>query len=81
MNALALREALSDKFTDGERWIIKWQFRLLGDFETALVGAIARADEGNLYKLRLGFPMQVEAYLEWTRGNMAQLLRSRGIGV
>ncbi len=71
----------NDQFTDGEKWIIQWQFRLLGDFETALIDAITRADEGNLMKLALGFPMQVDAYLEWSRGSMGQLLRSRGIDV
>jgi hypothetical protein len=32
-----------------------------------LWGAITRADDGNLYRLRQGFPNEVDGYLAYTR--------------
>jgi hypothetical protein len=51
-----------NSLTPGEEFIIKWQFRLLGDFKTALITAITRADGRNLERLALGFPDEVEGY-------------------
>ncbi len=62
-----------------EKWVVKWQFGLLGDFESALAGAIVRADDRNLERLAEGFPTQVSAYLAWSRGDMAQRLRKAGL--
>ncbi len=64
-----------------EKWVIRWQFRLLGDFETALAEAIARADERNLERLNGGFPTQVSGYLAWSRGDLARRLRKAGLDI
>ena len=50
------------ELTEEEEFIIKWQYRILGDFTTALIDAIKRADSSNLARLALGFPMEVKAY-------------------
>jgi len=50
------------ELTPGEKFIVKWQFRLLGDFGKALIEAIMRADDDNLERLVMGFPLEVEAY-------------------
>lgn len=54
-----------DKLDASEWWIVKWQYRLLGDFHRVLFEAICRADETNLYKLSLGFPDEVEGYKKY----------------
>lgn len=71
----------SPDWTPSEKWVIKWQFGLLGDFSVALATAIKTADEENLAKLRLGFPMQVDGFLQWNRGNLGQRLREAGLGI
>ena len=58
---------LFPQLTEGEEFIVKWQYHLLGDFKTALVTAIALADRGNLEKLRKGFQDEVEGYLNYSR--------------
>jgi hypothetical protein len=78
------REAIGKFLADDangtcEQWVVRWQLGLLGDFESALAGAIVRADEGNLERLGQGFPTQVSAYLAWSRGDMAQRLRKAGL--
>lgn len=55
------------KFTPGETFILHWQFRMLGGFKTKLAEAIAKADEGNLARLRLGFPDEVDAFKSFSR--------------
>ncbi len=42
--------------------IYDWQYRMCGDFQTALWDAITRADEDNLDRLASGFPVEVRAY-------------------
>jgi len=69
----------SPAFTEGEKWVVKWQFRLLGDFQTSLAVAIATADDENLAKLALGFPEQVQGFLGWNRGDLATRLRAAGL--
>jgi hypothetical protein len=71
----------SSDWNDGEKWVIKWQFRLLGDFETALAEALCRADEDNLIKLSLGFPSQVQGFLSWNRRGLGQRLREAGLDI
>jgi len=56
-------EGLSPK----EEFIVKWQFRLLGDFKKALIECIMRADDENLARLEYGFPDEVGGYLNYTR--------------
>lgn len=53
---------------EDEVFIVKWQYRILSGFKTALVGAILRADENNLLLLEKGFPMEVAAITSyrWT---------------
>ncbi len=69
----------STELTDSERLIARWQFGLLGDFQTSLFYCIARADDNNLMALSLGFPEQVTGFREWKTGNLAAKLRSLGL--
>ncbi len=64
-----------------EQWVIKWQYQLLGDFQAALAGAIACADESNLARLALGFPDQVQGFLAWSRGDLGHRLRKSGLEI
>ena len=59
--------------------VLKWQFRLYGSFFTALFDAIKLADDGNLERLRLGFPVEVTGFIEWNRGSLAEKLREKGV--
>lgn len=59
--------------------VLKWQWQLYGDFFTALFAAIARADDGNLERLRLGFPIEVTGFIEWNRSGLADELRRKGV--
>ena len=59
--------------------VLKWQWRLYGDFYTALFDAIKRADDANLAKLALGFPVEVAGFLAWNRGSLARELREKGV--
>jgi len=49
------------KLTEGEQFVIYWQFGKLGHFRRALAEAFVRADEENTAKLALGFPEIAEA--------------------
>ena len=69
----------SPDFTPGEKWVVKWQFRLLGSFQTALADAIKLADDDNLARLASGFPDQVQGFLGWNRGDLARRLRDKGL--
>ena len=55
------------QLTDGERALIEWQYGIAGDFKKGLWQAIAHADEGNLQRLRTGFPIEVDAFLRFSR--------------
>ncbi len=55
------------RLEDDELIAIKWQYKVYGDFFTALFNAIIRADEGNLFRLGGGYPNEVRAYKRWTR--------------
>ena len=57
----------SEELTPEEDWIAKWQYGYLGHFHKALFEAICAADEGNLNRLSLGFPDEVEGYRKYTR--------------
>jgi hypothetical protein len=51
------------KLNVGEVELLQWQFGGdLGNFKTALWKAITHSDSGNLDRLGLGFPDQVEAF-------------------
>ena len=74
----------SDQFDEAEKWIVKWQYNRLGDFQKALANAITRADDDNLESLALGFPMQVNAYRRWALGgvpSIAPKLRATGLDI
>jgi len=64
-----------------EKWVVKWQFRLLGDFGTALAEAITRADDNNLERIAKGFPDEVAGFLDWSRGLLGHRLRAMGLEV
>ena len=75
-----VRKILADpNFTEGEKWVVKWQHRLLGSFQTALADAIKLADDDNLARLAKGFPEQVQGFLGWNRGDLARRLRAAGL--
>ena len=57
----------SEGLTSEEDWIAKWQYGYLGHFHSALFDAICAADEGNLDRLSLGFPDEVEGYRKYTQ--------------
>ncbi len=65
----------------GERFIVEWQYNVLGSFGMALADAMSRADEPNLNKLSAGYPEEVEAYRNYTRtrGWWADVKRRAGI--
>ena len=50
-------------FTEEETIAYAWQYGMLGDFHTSLMQTISKADTPNLYKLSLGFPADVNAYI------------------
>ena len=72
---------MSEKWTPEEKWVIKWQFRLLGDFHRALFDAIKLADEHNLARLAEGFPSQVAGFMAWHAGDLGKRLREAGLEI
>jgi hypothetical protein len=55
------------KLNAGEQSLVDWQLRRgLGGFESALWGAICRADTGNLARLEVGFTQHVAAYRKYS---------------
>ncbi len=72
----------SPDWTEGEKFIIQWQFEMLtSDFQLALIKTITRADGDNLARLELGFPIEVAAFRSWSHGNLGERLRKAGLGV
>ncbi len=55
------------KLTPMEFAVVEWQYNLCGGFKSALWGAIKRADLGNLERLRLGFPLEVEGFIAYSQ--------------
>ena len=45
-----------------EAFVVKWQYRLLGDFEAALAICLTRADHKNFDRLEVAFPTQAGGY-------------------
>lgn len=77
-----VREILASKqFTETEKFIVKWQFGMLGSFKAALVDVIKLADEDNLAKLAKGFPEEVAVFIAWNAGDLAERLREAGLEV
>ena len=74
----------SDEWTEGEKSVVKWQYRLHGDFKTALWTAIIRADESNLRCLGKGFPDEVAGYMAWAWSepySLGKKLRKTGLWI
>ncbi len=69
----------SGELDPAESYIVRWQYRLLGDFQALLAQTIARADDNNQMALSLGFPLEVRAHRAWRKGDMAQRLRAKGL--
>jgi len=79
--ALVVTFLESDQWTAAEKWVIRWQFGLLGDFQEALSEAIKRADDSNLARLEFGFPEQVAGFTAWSRGDLGTRLRNAGLEI
>lgn len=47
--------------------VYEWQFKMSGSFKTALMEAIARADQDNLAKLASVFPNEVFGFVSFSR--------------
>ncbi len=56
-----------ENLDESEKFIVKWQYGRLGCFEEELINAIMIADDKNLGKLRLGFPIEVDGYINYTQ--------------
>jgi len=70
-----------DSLTEGEKFIVKWQYHLLGSFFTALANAIATADRDNQYRLRKSFPEEVSAMIAFKEidGYWSEVQKKAGI--
>lgn len=81
VKALSREEALAltSSMSAGEQFIVRWQLSALGEFRTQLANLMARADENNFERLRLGFPSEARAMEGWLRGGLAQHLRELGL--
>ena len=69
----------SPDWTPAEKAVVKWQWRLYGDFFTALWNAIKLADDQNLARLARGFPDEVEGLHLWREEDLAVRLRAAGL--
>lgn len=49
-----------------ENAVMRWQYRMMGGFESALWDAISRADTNNLNALGMGFPIEVGGYKKYS---------------
>lgn len=56
-----------NKLTQGEKSLYNWQFRQHGSFFNHVWLAISVADEYHLERMRLAFPSEVEAYINYAR--------------
>lgn len=79
-NPEKIREIIqSPNWDETEKSVVKWQFGLHGDFKKSLWQTISRADDDNLDKLFMAFPIEVTGYRAWTRGDLAARLRATGL--
>jgi hypothetical protein len=65
-----------ENFDRIDRQVLKWQYKMHGHFFTALFEATMRADLVNQRRLKLGFPDEVEGYLRWTTGDLAERVKT-----
>ena len=70
-----------EKLDESEKFIFIWQYGQLGDFKAALIQVIMLADKNNRAKLRLGFPNEVDGYINYsrTKGWWQEVQRKAGI--
>lgn len=71
----------SDQFNESDKWVVMWQFGYLGDFQRLLSSAIKQADENNLRKLAMGFPVEVEGFIRWSQRDLGERLRAAGLDI
>lgn len=75
----AMKAVGSGELSLTEEIILKWQWGLGGDFYTALMNAICRADEENLDRIARGHGNEVVAYRAWKTTWIGESLRERGL--
>ena len=79
----AINEALlSEELNDGEKECIQWQFPNvvpLPGFKAVLWEAMKRADSENLFRLRLGFPEEVDALRAFRNGELGEKVKKYGV--
>lgn len=71
----------SDEWTESEKAVLRWQFRMNGDFFTALWDAICKADHNNQYRLSLAFPVEVHGYRQWAYEDLGERFRKAGLSL
>jgi hypothetical protein len=72
----------SPDWTESEKWVIRWQFGLLDDdFAKPLAECIKLADQYNLMRLELGFPVEVGGFKQWAYSDLGERLRSAGLRI
>ena len=70
-----------DNLTDGEIFIIDWQFNSAGGFRKCLAELMSKSDTSNLNRLAKGYPEEVQAYLNYigTKGWWADVRERAGV--
>lgn len=71
----------SSEWSTVAKTAIRWQYKMQGDFEKALWGALVLADEQNLERFRLGYGVEVATLLEWRHGDIGKRLREAGLDI
>lgn len=71
----------SDAFDAYDKAAVKWRVGALGGFYRALWDAISQADDSNLERLELAFPVEVEGYRRWIHGDLGRRLRAAGLEI
>jgi len=63
------------EFTRGEIDYLKFQNHASGGFFTLLFTLIGKADLDNLERIHRGFPEQVQGFVAWADGDLAERVR------
>jgi len=53
---------MPEDLTQGQMFIIEWQYRSIGDFKKALIELMCLADDRNLERIAKGYPVEARAY-------------------
>jgi len=73
-------EALrSSNWEEHEKLALKWVWRLDGDFRSALWQVITLANEEDLARLALVFPVDVRGWLAYRSGGLADRFMEQGL--